>query len=175
MMDEVLKREIWKVFNVAAFLFITIFFVLPYLIQISTFFHERGHQKALEKYGVKSYYELNLLETIPNFFNPKVDKLGVTRFSLSEYKKLDKFHRTEVNIAGIVSDLRFLFLIGVYLSLVNVYVYYKVKIKKNYNLAWVLAINWILFMWLLALIQITVSNITYPSGDVYQLVRFLKV
>ena len=174
-MDELVKKEMWKVFNVAAFLFITIFFVLPYLIQISTHFHERAHQKALEKYGIKSYYELNLLETIPNFFNPKVDKLGVTRFSLTEYKKLDKFHRTEINVAGIVSDLRFLFLIGVYLSLVNVYIYYKVKFKKNYNLVWVLAINWILFMWLLALIQITVSNITYPSGDVYQLVRFLKV
>jgi len=174
-MEEEIKKEMWKVFNVAAFLFITIFFLLPYLIQVSTYFHERGHQKALEKYGVKSLYELNLLETIPNFFNPKVDKLGVTRFSLTEYKKLDKFHRTEVNIAGIVSDLRFLFLIGVYLSLVNVYVYYKVKFRKNYNLVWVLAVNWILFMWLLALIQITVSNITYPSGDIHQLVRFLKV
>jgi hypothetical protein len=174
-MDEILKKELWKVFHVAAFLFITIFFVLPYLIQVSTHFHERSHQKALEKFGVKSYYELNLLETIPNFYNPNVDKLGVTRFSLSEYKKLDKYKRTEVNIAGIISDLRFLFLIGIYLSMVNVYVYYKIRYKKDYNLVWVLAVNWILFMWLLALIQITVSNITYASGDVYQLVRFLHV
>ncbi len=174
-MDEELKKELLKVFHVAAFLFITIFFILPYLIQVSTFFHERGHQKTLDKYGVKSSYRFNLLETIPNFFNPKVDKLGVTRFSLEEYKKLNKFQRTEVNIAGIVSDLRFLFLIGIYLSLVNVYMFYKVKFKKDYNLTWILATDWVLFMWLLALIQITVSNITYASGDVFMLVKFLSV
>jgi len=174
-MDEVTKEDIWKVFNIAAFLFITIFFILPYLVQISTYFHERGHVKALEKYDVTAVYNINLLETIPNFFNPKVDKLGVTRFNLADYKALDKYERADVNVAGIVSDLRFLFLIGIYLTFVNVYVYYKVKFKQDYNLTWVLAINWILFMWLLALIQITVSNITYLSGDIYQLVRFLRV
>jgi len=174
-MDEYLKEEIWKVFSVASFLFITIFFVLPYLIQISTYFHERGHQKALAKFGIESEYKLNLLETIPNFFNPRVDKLGVTKFNLDEYKKLDKYQRTEINIAGIVSDLRFLFLIGIYLSMINVYIFYKVKFKKEFNLSWVLGINWILFMWLLALVQITVSNITYKIGDIYQLVYFLRI
>jgi len=174
-MDEVTKEEIWKVFNIAAFLFITIFFILPYLVQISTYFHERGHVKALEKYDITAVYNINLLETIPNFFNPKVDKLGVTRFNLADYKALDKYERTEINVAGIVSDLRFLFLIGIYLTFVNVYVYYKVKFKQDYNLTWVLAVNWVLFMWLLALIQITVANITYLSGDIYQLVRFLRV
>ncbi len=177
---EILKKRImsdgaWKVFSVASFLFITIFFVLPYLIQISTYFHEKGHQKTLDKYGIENSYQINLLETIPNFFNPNVDKLGVTRFDLGAYKQLDKYKRTEINIAGIVSDLRFLFLAGIYLTFVNVYLFYKVKIKKQYDLAWVLAVNWILFMWLLALIQITVANITYSSGDVYQLVRFLRV
>ena len=37
------------------------------------------------------------------------------------------------------------------------------------------AINWILFMWLLALVQISVSNITYSIGDVYMLVKNLNV
>jgi len=169
------KKEFWKIFNIAGFLFITIFFILPYLVQVSTYFHEKGHQKFLDKYGVKNSYSFNLLETIPNFYNPNVNKLGVTRFDISAYKKLDKFQRTEVNIAGIVSDLRFLFLIGIFLSFVNVYIFYKIRFKKDYNLIWVLAINWILFMWLLALIQITVSNIIYPSGDVYMLVKFLRV
>jgi len=174
-MDEQIKKEVWKVFCVASFLFITIFFILPYLVQVSTFFHERGHQKVLDKYGVENTYRMNLLETIPNFFNPKVQKLGVTRFDLNEYKKLDKYQRTEVNIAGILSDLRFLFLIAIYLTFVNIYLFYRIRVKKEINLAWILGINWILFMWLLALIQITVSNITYSSGDVYQLIRFLKV
>jgi hypothetical protein len=174
-MDSEIKRDIWKIFSVASFLFITIFFILPYLIQISTFFHEKGHQRALDRYGIESSYNINLLETIPNFFNPNVNKLGVTRFSLEKYKELEKFQRTEVNIAGIISDLRFLFLIGVYLSIVNIYTFYKIRVKKEVNLTWVLAVNWVLFMWLLALIQITVSNITYASGDIYQLVRFLRV
>ena len=112
-MDAEIKKEVWKVFSVASFLFITIFFILPYLIQVSTYFHEKGHQRALAKYGVDSSYSLNLLETIPNFFNPQVTKLGVTRFSLSEYKQLNKYQRTDVNVAGIVSDLRFLFLISI--------------------------------------------------------------
>ncbi len=170
-MDEVLKKELLKVFHVASFLFITIFFILPYLVQTSTYFHERGHQKILDKYGVKNSYDINLLDTIPNFLNPNVDKLGVTRFDLGEYSKLNKYEKAEVNLAGIVSDLRFLFLIGIYLSFVNVYILYKVKIKKDYDLTWVFAVNWVLFMWLLALIQISVSNLTYEVGDFYQLVK----
>ncbi|MBR9704599.1 hypothetical protein GOV12_04250 [Candidatus Pacearchaeota archaeon] len=172
-MDETVKKELWRVFSVGAFLFVTIFFILPYLIQVSTYFHEKGHQGALAKFGVKSSYYVNLIETIPNFFNPQVNKLGVTRFSLSEYKKLDKYQRTEVNIAGIVSDLRFLFLIAIYLSLTNVYVYYKIRFKKDYNLVWQIGVNWILFMWLLALVQITVSNITFNVGDVSQLIKYM--
>jgi len=172
---RIMSDNVWKVFSVASFLFITIFFILPYLVQISTYFHERGHQKVLDKYGIENSYRINLLETIPNFYNPKVNKLGVTRFDLDAYKKLGKYQRTEINIAGIVSDLRFLFLIAIYLSFINVYIFYKVRIKKEYSLTWELAVNWILFMWLLALIQITVANITYASGDVYQLVRFLRV
>ncbi|MEK6935952.1 MAG: hypothetical protein AABW67_04125 [Nanoarchaeota archaeon] len=168
-------HEVWKVFMVASFLFITIFFILPYLVQASTFFHERGHQKMLDVYGIDNSYSFNLLETIPNFFNPQVQKLGVTRFDLEAYKKLDKNARTEINIAGIVSDLRFLFLIGIYLSFINVYLFYKIKFKKDYNFTWILAVNWILFMWLVALIQITVSNITFSSGDIFSLVRFLRV
>jgi len=174
-MDEEIKKEVWKIFSVASFLFITIFFVLPYLIQISTYFHEKGHQKALAKHGIESIYRVNLLDTIPNFFNPKVTQLGVTSFSQSAYEKLGKFDRTEVNIAGIVSDLRFLFLIAIYLSLVNIYLFYKVRFKREYNLVWVLAVNWVLFMWLLALVQITVSNITFSKGDIHMLVRFLRV
>lgn len=172
-MDIEIKKEVWKVFSVGSFLFITIFFVLPYLIQISTYFHEKAHQDALRKYGVDSSYSVNLLETIPNFFNPTVTKLGVTRFSQEEYLKLGKFQRTEVNIAGIVSDLRFLFLIGIYLALTNVYVYYKIRFKEDYDLSWQVAINWILFMWLLALVQITVSNITFNVGDIYHLVNYM--
>ena len=174
-MDIQIKKEVSRAFKIAVFLFITIFFILPYLVQVSTYFHEKGHQKALSKHGVESSYVLNLLETIPAFFNPKVTKLGVTRFNLDAYLSLNKYQRTEINIAGIVSDLRFLFLIGVYLALVNIYVFYKVRFKREYDLTWILAVNWILFMWLLALIQITVSNITYSSGDIYQLVRFLRV
>lgn len=169
------KKEAWKVLSVAAFLFITIFFILPYLIQTSTYFHERGHQKALDKYGIRNSYSINLLDTIPNFYDPNVDKLGVTKFDLEAYKRLSKGPRTEINTAGIVSDLRFLFLIAVYLAAVNVYIFYKIRVKKEYDLKWALGLNWILFMWLLALIQITISNVVYSSGDIHMLVYFLKV
>jgi len=169
------KKEVWKVFKVAMFLLVTILFVLPYLVQISTIFHERAHIKSFNKYGVRNYYYVNLLETIPNFYNPKTTKLGVTKFDFNAYKELEKYQRTEIHIAGLVSDLRILFLIGIYLSFVNVYIFYKLKFKKEVNLTWMLAINWILFMWLLALMQITIANITFGSGDIYQLVRFLRI
>ena len=174
-MDKEVKKQVWKIFSVASFLFITIFFILPYLVQVSTYFHEKAHQKALDKYNIENSYSINLLETIHNFYNPNVQKLGVTRFDLEAYNKLDKYQKTEINIAGIVSDLRFLFLIGIYLGFVNIYLFYKIRFKKEYDVKWALAINWVLFMWLLALIQITVANITYSSGDVYQLVRFIGV
>ncbi len=173
-MKKETKKEFWKIFNVAAFLFISIFFVLPYLVQISTYFHEKSHVRVLNKYDVANDYEVNFLETIPNFFVSNKKHLGITRFDIDGYEKLNKFQKLEVNTAGIISDLRFLFLIGIYLSFVNVYVFYKVKVKKEYNLILALAINWILFMWLLALIQITIANITYSTGDIFQLVKFLS-
>lgn len=165
------KKEGYKVFYVAAFLFITIFFVLPYLVQVSTYFHEKGHQAALDKYDIDNSYKVNLLTTIHNFYNPNVKKLGVTRFDIDSYSRLNKFQKAEINIAGIVSDLRFLFLISIYLVLVNIYMFYKVRFKKDYDFAWILAVNWILFMWLLALIQITVSNLSFNSGDFMSLIR----
>lgn len=170
-----MKKGLWLVLKVAVFLAISIIVVLPYLVQVSTFFHERGHITALQKYGVETSYSLNLLETIPNFFNPRVTKLGITQFNLDQYNQLNKYQRAEINLGGVVSDLRFLFLIGVYLSFVNIYTFYKIRFRKNYNLTWILAVNWILFMWLLALIQITVSNITYSSGDIYYLINMLHL
>jgi len=173
-MDDVFKREFMKIFYVAGFLFITIFFVLPYIVQVSTYFHEKGHQNALSKYGVQNSYTINLLNTIHDFYNPNVQKLGVTKFDLAAYYALNKFQKAEVNLAGIISDLRFLFLIGVYLAMVNIYTFYKVRIKGDYNLGWILAVNWILFMWLLSLVQITVANLSHGSGDFYQLVKILN-
>jgi hypothetical protein len=174
-MEEGLKKEIWKVFSVASFLFVTIFFILPYMVQISTYYHEKGHQKMLTKYGVENSYSLDLLSTVPNFFNPQVNKLGVTKFETTTYDKLDKFQKADINLAGIISDLRFLFLIAIYLAMANVYAYYKVRVKQDYNLTWILGINWILFMWLLALVQISVSNLTFSIGDFYSLVRNIGV
>lgn len=173
-MNIELKKGLWRIFHVASFLFITIFFILPYMVQTSTYFHEKGHRDALASFGIASSYEIDLLSTIPNFFNPKVTKLGVTRFSLDDYIKLGPYEKAKINLAGIISDLRFLFLIGIYLALVNVYTFYKIKIKNDYNLTWVLVVNWILFMWLLALIQITVSNVSYGSGDFFQLVKYIS-
>lgn len=174
-MDPETKKEVWKVVNVALVLSVSIFFVLPYLVQVSTYFHERAHCKALTMYNVENSYQLNLLETIPNFFNPKNEKLGVTKFSVTQYEQLDKYQRTAVNLAGIISDLKLLFLLGIYLSFTNVYLFYKIKFDKPVNLGWILTINWILFMWLVSLIQITIANATYSAGDVYQLVNFLRV
>jgi len=97
----------------------------------------------------------------------------VTKFDIDAYGNLNKFQKAEVNIAGVISDLRFLFLISIYLVFVNIYMFYKIRFKKDYYLIWILAVNWILFMWLLALVQITVSNLTFNSGDFMSLVRVL--
>lgn len=172
-MSKKFKKEFVRIFYFASFLFITIFFILPYLVQISTYFHEKSHQKVLDKYDVENSYHVNLLSTIHNFYNPNVKKLGVTKFDLEAYNRLDKYKKAEINIAGIISDLKFLFLISIYLTFVNVYMFYKIKIKKNYDLTWILAVNWILFMWLIALAQITISNLTFNSGDFMSLVRIL--
>ena len=58
-----------------------------------------------------------------------------------------------------------------FLVCTNIYLFYKIKYKKETDLSWVLGMNWALFMWLLALIQITVANITYSSGDLHQLIK----
>ena len=57
---RIMSDEAWKVFSVASFLFITIFFILPYLVQISTYFHEKGHQKIFDKYGIENLWIYNL-------------------------------------------------------------------------------------------------------------------
>ena len=172
-MNKWFKSEGYKVFYVASFLFITIFFILPYLVQISTYFHEKGHQSVLDTYDVDNSYRINLLTTIHNFYNPNVKKLGVTKFDTDVYNKLGKFPKAEIHIAGVLSDLRFLFLISIYLVFVNIYMFYKIRVRKEYDLVWVLAVNWVLFMWLLALVQITTSNLTFRSGDFMSLVKVL--
>jgi len=169
------KKDVWKVFKIGFFLFASIVLLLPYMVQISTFFHEKAHQRSLDLYSVRNAYEFNLLKTIPTFFNPNAEALGVTKFNFAQYQDLDKYQRTDVHIAGIVSDLRFLLYMGIGLALVNVYLFYKIKFRKEYNLIWVLAINWMLFMWLLSLVKITTENMTHPSSDIYQLIRFLRV
>jgi len=59
------------------------------------------------------------------------------------------------------------------LVFVNIYMFYKIRVRKEYDLVWVLAVNWVLFMWLLALVQITTSNLTFRSGDFMSLVKVL--
>lgn len=174
MRNEVKKDVLTVVYSVI-FLFVSIVVVLPYMVQFSTYMHERAHYKTLLSYGLYAEIHLDVLNTIPNFFNPENEKLGVTRFSLAEYKQLDKFQRTKVNIAGIVSDLIILSFIGLYLALTNVYFFYKVKFSKNFDLVWILAVNWMLIMWLIALMQITIANITHEAGDIYMLVKYLTV
>ena len=79
-MKKWFKSEGYKVFYVASFLFITIFFILPYLVQISTYFHEKGHQSVLDKYDVDNSYRINLLTTIHNFYNHNVNFLILLNF-----------------------------------------------------------------------------------------------
>jgi hypothetical protein len=178
------KSDLMRVLRVVLFLFVSIVIFLPYLIQISTFFHERAHQEVLDRYGVKNYYEPNLLTTIPDFFNPNAQYLGSTTFNDQQYKEMDKYQRIELHTSGIVSDLTFLFIISMLLVVLNlgVYIFYRlrmwlredVRFVINRILVFGLAFNWVLFIWLLSLIQITIANITYPSGDIYQLVNFLR-
>jgi hypothetical protein len=173
-MREEVKKDVLTVVYSALFLAISIGFILPYMVQFSTYMHERAHYTVLKSYGVDATISLDLLGTIPNFFNPKTEQLGVTRFSLEQYRQLDKFQRTKVNTAGIVSDLVVLSFAALYLALTNVYFFYKVKFTKDYDFVWILAVNWLLIMWVIALMQITIANITHEAGDVYMLVRYLS-
>ena len=169
-----MKEEYRNLFYLISFLFITIFFILPYLVQISTYFHEKAHQDVFNKYGIENSYQFNFLNTIHNFYNPNEKFLGTIEFNLNQYNLLNESQKIEIHLAGILSDLRFLFLIGVFLSLSNLYIFYKIKFKKEYDLTWNIAINWILFMWLIALIQITLSNIVSSDGDIIQLIGYLR-
>ncbi len=174
-MREEVKKDVLTVVYTVIFLLVSIVVILPYMVQFSTYMHERAHYQTLLSYGLYAEIHLDVLGTIPTFFNPKTEKLGVTRFSLDQYKQLDKWQRTQVNIAGIVSDLIILSFMGLYLALTNVYFFYKVKFSKNFDLVWILAVNWLLIMWLIALMQITIANVTHQAGDIHMLVRYLMI
>jgi len=52
-----------------------------FIIQVSTYFHENSHQKVLNKYGIENSYNINFLNTIHDFYNPKVKykiELGIS-------------------------------------------------------------------------------------------------
>lgn len=178
------KREVWKVLKVAIFLFASIVIILPYLVQISTYFHERAHQKILSRYGVNNYYDANLVTTIPDFFVPESEALGTTSFNFGQYAEMDKYQKIELHTSGVISDLWFLFFISLLLVFLNVgiYIFYRirtwlkedVRVVINKVFMWGLALNWLLFIWLLSLIQITIANVTYPTGDIYQIIGFMK-
>jgi hypothetical protein len=165
------KKDVLTVLYTVIFLFVSIFLILPYMVYFSTYMHERAHYKMLTVYGIDAGISIDILHVIPNFFSTKTEKLGVTTFNLEEYKTLDAEQRTDVNVAGIVSDLWVLFFIAFYLGLTNVYFFYKIRFTKNVDLAWILAVNWLLIMWLIALMQITIANVTHSSGDISMLVR----
>ncbi len=169
------RKDVLTVLYTVIFLFVSIFVILPYMVSSSTYLHERAHYKVLTSYGLYAEIDLDLVRVVPNFFSTKSEKLGVTRFSLEQYKLLDKYQRTKVNIAGIVSDLWVLFFLALYLALTNVYFFYKVRFTKNFDLVWILAVNWLLIMWLIALMQITIANITHQAGDIYMLIKYLAV
>jgi len=174
-MNEKVKKDILTVVYSALFLAVSIFIVLPYMIQFSTYMHERAQYIILKSYGIDATVSLDLISTIPDFFNPKTEKLGKAHFNLEQYLQLDKFQRTKVNTAGIVSDMVILSFAGLYLALTNVYFFYKVKFAKSYDFVWILAVNWLLVMWVIALLQIAIANITHEGGDIYMLVNYLKV
>jgi len=174
MRNEV-RKDVLTVIYTIIFLFVSIVIVLPYMVQFSTYMHERAHYKALISYGLYAEIDIGFLTTIPDFFNPSTEKLGVTRFSLEQYKTLDKYQRAAVNTAGIVSDMVVLSFLGLYLALTNIYFFYKVKFAKDYDFVWILAVNWILIMWLIALMQITIANVTHEAGDISMLVKYLTV
>jgi hypothetical protein len=173
MLNEEVAKDVLTVFYTVLFLFVSIFIILPYMVYLSTYMHERAHYESLVSYGMDPVIEINVLTVIPNFFSTSNEKLGVTKFNLEDYKRLDKYQRTDVNVAGIASDMWVMFFIGLYLGLTNVYFFYKVRFTQNVNLVWILAVNWLLLMWLIALAQITIANITQQAGDIYMLVRYI--
>jgi len=173
MKKEVKEREV-IILKVALFLFISIAIVLPYLVQFSVYFHERGHLVTFGKYHVNASYEADYTFTIYNFYFGDVGELGRVDYNPEQYARLGKYQKAEINIMGIVSDIEFLILIVIFICLANIFAFYMIKNNKKINLNWILAINWILFIWFLALIKIIVLNLTDFSGDFFQLIQYLK-
>lgn len=165
-----------KILYAVIFFSLTIIFILPYLIQISIYFHEKAHHDTLSNLGIKSSLEVDWTRTILNFYSKigKAESLGVTKFNFNDIKALNPIQIKEFYTAGIISDLKFLLLLSIYLIFINLFVLFKKPgERKNNYITLILMIDWIIFMWILVLVSLTLSNISYSNGDLSALTRLL--
>ena len=173
------RKRIKRVIYVAAFLFLSIFYILPYLTYTSIYFHEKAHKDVLESYGIKAEHKPDWIWVIPNFysrvFGIEKSELAITTFNLNEVKKLNPVQIKEIYTAGIISDLRFMLLLSVYLIFINLFLLFK-KPKAQFDkyVLLILVIDWIIFMWILVLVSSTISNLSYTEGDIGKLVSLLS-
>jgi hypothetical protein len=173
-MKKEVKERIFRVLFVALFLTVSIVVVLPYLVQISVYFHERAHLDALTNYHVDASCKASYVSTIYNFYFGDTGELGSVSFDQDQYNKLGKYQKTEIHLAGMVSDVQFLIFIVIFICLTNLFAFYRIKNNKKINLGWILAINWFLFIWFLALVKMIILNLTDFSGDFFQLIQNLR-
>jgi len=173
-MKKEAKKNLIKILKVAAFLALSIIIVLPYLIQFSVYFHEKAHLDVFERYSVNAVYKADFKTTIYNFYFGDVGNLGHVDYDETQYNRLGKYQKAEINLAGLISDIEFLIIIVILICLVNISAFWRIANNKKVNLSLILALNWLLFIWFLALIKIIILNLVDFSGDLFQLIKYLK-
>lgn len=160
-------------------LFLSVFLILPYLSLISTWSHEQAHITVLSKYSIEAFYKPDFLGQIPNFYRPLLMgniPYGTTFVSTEKYSELNNSAKTEVNMAGTGSDLKFLYGIIYLLFFINLIPLLMELLKEKINVKnkvpLLTVIYWIAFLmiaWAFTIINNIQSNLFLPNADLSNL------
>ncbi len=159
--------------------------VPPYATLLLTDLHEKAHLKKYAEYGICGSSDNNFYTAIPDFFNRLLKKrivLGEAGFcdepAKQRYLSLSKQEKSEVNLAGIKSDLNIGQIVSLLLLLsitliVPVIILIKNSYRKSLFLIYCCVAFVILSFILLQIISSTLLNLTSPQSDLQVLLSLI--
>jgi hypothetical protein len=153
-------------------IFLSFLLLIPFLTFESTYSHEQAHVKVSNKYGIQADNSLTLRQYLINFYKFKLKPYssGITYVQTKDLNELSLNQKREVLMAGIKSDLIFIYLIS-FILLISISLFF--IFRRENLILYLFIINMTLILWLVTLTWSTYHNLNMGEGDLSLLLGYL--
>lgn len=158
---------------VIALIIIIAIIMLP-ISGLSTHLHEKAHLNACERNNLCCEYNFSLKQFLTGSFNEGPS--GKTYFcNSSDFSLLNKSQQTNILMAGILSDIKFMFVMNFLTIATIVSSIFSYSFFKNKKLALIFLIISIILILIntISLFEL-VNNLSKPKSDFIMLISVLK-